>query len=169
MILVMTLLMVLIVAGSTAGALAHQLFNGFPLSGYVTVIIGIALSLVAGFLLFASIYAAFSNVKMRFRLANVCRGALVASVMFTVISFIWPIYASFAHFSRYGAILFPILILAVWISLFSTVLLFGAEIVAIGAIGESNRVGQPLGPELTETIPQHRVLGGTNQKTRRAT
>ena len=92
MILVMTLLMVLIVAGSTAGALAHQLFNGFPLSGYVTVIIGIALSLVAGFLLFASIYAAFSNVKMRF-----------------------------------------------------------------------------LGPELTETVPQHRVLGGTNQKTRRAT
>lgn len=164
MILVMTVLLIVIIAGTTAAAVVQQLFKGFPLSGPVTFLIGVALSLLAGFLLFASIYLAFPNVKVRLRIGNVWRGALAASILFTILSLIWPIYAKFAHFSRYGAVLFPILILTAWISFFSTILLAGGEMVAIGAIGEAKKEGRSVGPEPQETVPQHTVLRDPQQE-----
>jgi len=158
MIIVMTILMIVIVLGTTAGALIHSIASNFPLSGVTTFVIGIAVSTLAGFLLFATIYMVFPNVKPRLKLSNVWRGGLAAAILFELLSFIWPLYAKFAHFNRYGAVLFPILVLTAWIYFFSFILVIGAEFVAIPALEEANREQVPVGPEPQSIVPQHEVL-----------
>jgi hypothetical protein len=37
-------------------------------------------------------------------------------------------------------------------------MLIGAEVVAIGAIGEAESKGEEVGPEPEESVPQHAVL-----------
>jgi membrane protein len=158
MIFVFTALMLIIILGTTAGALLERLVRGFALPGIIPFVIGTIISLVAGFLLFAAIYVVFPNVRVRFKLGNVWRGALVAAVLFQILSYIWPLYAHFAHFSRYGAVLVPILVLTAWIYFFSMVMLVGAEIVAIAASGEAQQEKEPVGPSPEDTVPQHEVL-----------
>lgn len=158
MIFVMAILMIVIIVGTAAGSLVTKLFHSFPLSSGLTFVVGAIIGVVAAFLLFAAIYMAFPHVKVRFRLGNVWKGALVAAILFTALSFIWPIYAHFAHFSRYGAVLFPILMLTAWLYFFSLILCVGAEFVAIGVVHEAEEKGEPAGPEPGETVPQHRVL-----------
>jgi len=158
MIFVFTALMIVIVLGTTAGAIAQRLVSGFPLSGVTTFIIGTGISLVAAFLLFASIYAVFPHVEPRFKLANIWKGALVAAVLFTILSYIWPLYAHFAHFSSHGALLGAIALLMAWVYFFSMTMLIGAEVVAIGAIGEAKAEHEDVGPEPDGTVPQHTLL-----------
>jgi membrane protein len=158
MIFVITALLVVVVLATAAGAVVTRLISGFPLSGLSTFVLGTVISLVAALLLFASIYLVFPHVKPRFKFGNVWKGALTAAILFEILSYIWPIYAHFAHFSRYGAVLVPILILTAWIYFFSVILLVGAEIVAIGAIREALRQGQSVGPAPGSTVPQHEVL-----------
>jgi YihY family inner membrane protein len=158
MIFVMTILMVIIIFATGAGALITRLASSFPLSGVTTFIIGTVLSVAAAFLLFAAIYAVFPNVQPRLKLDNIWKGALTAAVLFEIITYMWPVYAHFAHFSRYGAVLFPILVLTAWIYFFSVILLIGAEVVAIGAIDQAKQEGQEVGPEPQGTVPQHKVL-----------
>jgi uncharacterized BrkB/YihY/UPF0761 family membrane protein len=147
-----------IIAGTTAGAVLDRLVSGFPLSGVGSFIIGTAISVLAAFLLFASIYLVFPNVEPRFRVGNVWRGAFTAAVLFQILSFVWPVYAHFSHFSKYGAVLFSLLVLTAWLYFFSIILLVGAEVVAIGAIREAQSEGQAVGPAPGGTVPQHRVL-----------
>jgi YihY family inner membrane protein len=158
MIFVFTALLIIIVLGTTAGAIVDRLFSGFPLSGATTFIIGTAISVAAAFLLFASIYAVFPNVEPRFKLGNIWKGALTAAVLFTILSFIWPIYAHFAHFNSHGALLGAIALLMAWIYFFSMTMLIGAEVVAIGAIGEVKAEHEEVGPEPDGTVPQHTLL-----------
>jgi membrane protein len=158
MIIVMTILLIVIVIGTTAGSFINRLVSNFPLSGATTFVIGVAISIIAGFILFSAIYLAFPNVKPRLKFSNVWRGALVAAVLFEVLSFVWPLYAKFAHFNRYGAVLFPILVLTAWIYFFSVILVIGAEFVAIPALEEANREDTPIGPEPQAITPQHKVL-----------
>lgn len=158
MIVVITVLMIVIIVGTTATAFINRLTSSFPLSGATSFIIGIVISVVAGFMLFTAIYIAFPNTQPRLKLRHVWQGAVIAAVLFQILTFIWPLYTHFTHFSRYGAILFPILLLVAWIYFFSTILMVGAEFVAIGAILEANREKVPIGPEPQETVPQHRVL-----------
>jgi YihY family inner membrane protein len=158
MIFVITALLVIVVLATAAGAVVTRLISGFPLSGFTTFILGTAISLVAAFLLFAAIYLVFPHVKPRFKIGNVWKGALTAAILFEILSYIWPIYAHFAHFTRYGAVLVPILVLTAWIYFFSVILLVGAEVVAIGAIREAQKQGQSVGPVPGDTVPQHEVL-----------
>lgn len=158
MIVVIAVLMVIIVVGTTAGAVVGRLISGFPLSGLATGAIGTLISLLAAFMLFAAIYVVFPNIEYRFRLTNVRWGALTAAILFVALTFIWPIYAHFAHFGRYGAVLFPILLLTAWIYFFSIILIIGAEVVAIGALQRAKRQGESIGPAPEGTVPQHTVL-----------
>jgi membrane protein len=158
MIIVMTILMIVIIVGTTAGSIVNRFASNFPLSGATTFVVGVAISIVAGFLLFSAIYLAFPNAKPRLKFSNVWRGALVAAVLFEALTFIWPLYAKFAHFNRYGAVLFPILVLTAWIYFFSVILVVGAEFVAIPALEEANRQHEEIGPEPQATTPQHKVL-----------
>lgn len=158
MIFVFTALMVIIILGTTAGAVITRLVPSFALSGATTFVIGTAVSLVAAFLLFASIYAVFPNVETRFKLGRVWKGALTAAIVFEILTYIFPLYAHFAHFSSHGALLGAIALLMAWIYFFAITMLIGAEVVAIGAIGEAESKGQEVGPEPEESVPQHTVL-----------
>jgi membrane protein len=158
MIFVFTALMGVIVAGTTAGALVKRLFSGFALSGPTTFIIGTAVSLIAAFLLFASIYAVFPNVETRFKLRNTWKGALFAAILFQIVSYIFPIYAKFAHFQRNGALLGAFLLLMTWIYFFSITMLLGAEVVAISSLDQANDQDASVGPQPDGGVPQHTVL-----------
>jgi membrane protein len=166
MIFVFTALMLVILVATSAGAILDRLFSGLPLPGVAQFVIGAAISLLAAFLLFASIYLAFPNIKPRFRFGNIWRGALLAAVLFQILTYIWPIYAHFSNFHKYGAILVPLLVLTAWIYFFSTITLIGAEVVAISAIREAKRTGNRLGPETSDYVPQHRVLRETRSRPR---
>lgn len=158
MIFVFTALMIVIILGTTAGAVVKQLFTSFALSGITTFVIGTTISVVAAFLLFASIYLVFPNVETRFKLGNVWKGALLAAVLFEILTYIFPLYAHFAHFQSHGALLGAIALLMAWVYFFSITLLIGAELVAFGAIGEANTEQAEVGPEPEGTVPQHSVL-----------
>ena len=158
MIFVFTSLMIIIVLGTTAGVIVDRLVSGFPLSGATTLVIGTVVSVAAAFLLFASIYAVFPNVEPRFKLGNIWKGALVAAVLFTTLSYIWPIYAHFAHFNSHGALLGAVALLMAWVYFFSMTMLIGAEVVAIEAIGEAKARQEEVGPEPDGTVPQHTLL-----------
>ena len=171
MIFVFTILMVIIIAGATAGSIVKKLFTGFALPGVATFAIGAAISLVAAFLLFATIYAVFPNVENRFKLANVWKGAVVASVLFEILSFIFPLYVKFAHFQKDGAILGTFILLMAWVYFFSITMLLGAEVVAISSLDEANRQDDAVGPRPDDSVPQHEVLRedkGTNPSTQAA-
>jgi YihY family inner membrane protein len=157
MIFVFTALMIVIILGTSAGAVVNRLFTGFALSGVTTFALGTAISIAAAFLLFASIYAVFPHVEPRFKLANVWKGAFTASVLFEILTYIWPLYAHFAHFESHGALLGAIAVLMAWIYFFSITLIIGAEVVAFGAINEANAQHQEVGPAPDGTVPQHTV------------
>jgi membrane protein len=158
MIFVFTILMVVIIAGTTAGSIIKKLFTGFALPGVATFAIGTAISLIAAFLLFATIYAVFPNVETRFKLANVWKGAVVAAVLFEILSFIFPLYVRYAHFQKDGAILGALVLLMAWVYFFSITMLVGAEVVAISALNEANKQDEAVGPRPDDVIPQQEVL-----------
>ena len=158
MIFVMAVLMIVIVAATTFAALVNRLVSGFPLSGTASLVIGVVIALVAAFLLFLAIYAAFPNTDERLKLHHIWQGAVTAAVLFELLSLIWPLYAHFAHFSRYGAVLLPILLLTAWIYFFALITMVGAEVTAIAELREANRLNESIGPEPGNTVPQHRVL-----------
>lgn len=115
-----------------------------------------AITLICSFLLFAVIYLVYPNTKTRLKLQNVWRGALLSAMLFQVLTFIWPLYIS--TFSRYGGVLFPILVLTLWIYFFSFILMLGGEVVAIGVIDDANEEGEQPGPPPDGSAPQHETL-----------
>jgi uncharacterized BrkB/YihY/UPF0761 family membrane protein len=106
----------------------------------------------------------FPNVETRFKLGNIWKGALTAAVIFEILTYIFPLYAHFAHFSSHGALLGAVALLTAWIYFFSITMLIGAEVVAIGAIGEAESKGDAVGPEPEESVPQHTVLRGQQEQ-----
>lgn len=158
MIFVFAVLMIIIIIGTTAGAVIKQLFTGFPLGSVATFVIGTVVSVIAAFLLFASIYAVFPHVERRFKFANLWKGALTAAIVFEILTYIFPLYARFAHFKSHGALLGAIALLMAWVYFFAITLLIGAEVVAFGAIGEAKSQGEAVGPAPDESVPGHTVL-----------
>jgi len=149
MFLVFVVLMFVIAAGTAA--LYHF---GFP--GPLDVVLRTGFTLLASFALFAATYIVYPNTKKRFTLGKVWRGALLAAILFQLLTFIWPLYA--ANFSRYGGILFPLLVLTLWIYFFSFILLIGAEVVAVSAIEDAEKHHQAIGPGPDGSVPQHDAL-----------
>jgi uncharacterized BrkB/YihY/UPF0761 family membrane protein len=156
--------MLIILVATAAGAILNRLFAGFPVPSVGQFVIGTVISLGAAFLLFASIYLSFPNIRPKFKLADVWPGALLAAVLFELITYIWPLYASHAQFNRYGALLVPILVLTAWIYFFSIIALVGAEIAAVRSIRQANSEGASVGPAPGESVPQHDVLRETRPK-----
>jgi uncharacterized BrkB/YihY/UPF0761 family membrane protein len=158
MIFVMASLMMVVIGASTFSVIIYQFVRDFPLSGASSFVIGIVIGLFAAFILFFAIYAAFPNTQPRLKIGNVWRGAAVAAVLFELLSLIWPIYAHFSHFNRYGAVLLPILLLTAWLYFFALITVIGAEVAAIGALDDANREHRSIGPEPANIVPQHEVL-----------
>ena len=158
MIFVFVALMLIIVAGTTAGEVVTHLFPTAPIPGERAFLIGTVISLAAAFLLFEVLYLVFPNVEPRFTLPQVWRGSLVAAILFQILSFIWPLYTHVSHFSRYGAVIAPLIVLAAWIYFFALILMVGAEFIAFRAIQEANRTGRPIGPPPHNFVPSHTMM-----------
>lgn len=158
MIFVFVALMVVIIVSTTAGALISRLFPMAPIPGGTAFLIGTPVSLAAAFLLFAVLYLVFPNPQPRFKFEHVWLGSVVAAIMFQILSFIWPVYTQVSHFSRYGAVIAPLIVLAAWIYFFALILMVGAEIVAFKAIQEANRTGQSVGPPPENFVPSHTMM-----------
>jgi membrane protein len=158
MIFVFVVLMVVIIVSTTAGAVITRLFPTAPIPGGTAFLLGTIVSLAAAFLLFVVLYLVFPNPQPRLKLTHVWRGSLVAAILFQILSFIWPLYTQVSHFSRYGAVIAPMIILAAWIYFFSVILMVGAEIIAFKAIQEANRTGQPVGPPPENFVPSHTMM-----------
>jgi membrane protein len=124
---------------------------GFPITTLV--------SLSAAFVLFAVVYMVYPNTDTRLRFRHVWKGALAAAVLFQILTFVWPLYVE--SLSKYGGILVPLLILILWIYFFATIMLLGAEVVAIAAIRDGNRRGESIGAPPDGSAPGHSVLRET--------
>lgn len=157
MLFVFTALMLIIILGSAAGSILTSFVRGVPVPGLVE-IIGLAISLVSAFILFMAIYLVFPNIDPPFKFGNVWKGAGVSAILFTILSLIWPIYAHFQNFGKYGQLLSSILLLTAWIYFFSMITMVGAEVTAFAAIEQAHDEGKELGPEPQESVPQHEVL-----------
>jgi membrane protein len=157
MLFVFTALMLVIVAGSAAGSIVTTLVKGVPVPGLVEAI-GLAISFISAYILFMAIYLVFPNIEPPFKFGNVWKGALVSAALFTILSLIWPIYAHFQNFGKYGQLLSSILLLTAWIYFFCMIMMAGAEVVAFAAIEQAHDEGKELGPEPQESVPQHSVL-----------
>jgi len=162
MIFIFTVLMVVIIAATTAPALLDRLFVGVQMPGIVAFAIGTLVTLLAAFLLFAVIYLVFPNTEPRFKLENIWLGAGVAAIMFQIVTFVFPLYVRFSHFQRYGAVLLPILLLTAWIYFLSVIIVVGAEFVAFDALREARRQREPIGPTPDGTVPQHAQVSRTS-------
>jgi membrane protein len=156
MIFIFAILMIIIILATTAGAILDRFVASFPLPGAFQFLIGTLISFLAAFVLFALIYLIFPNTQPRLKFENVWSGAAVAAVLFQILSAIWPIYARFSHFGRYGAVLFPILVLTAWIYFFSMILMIGAEVVAFGVSHQARGGRQQIGPRPTDSVT-HRI------------
>lgn len=155
MIFVFVFLMLVIIVATTASSVLNQLFSNVPLPpGWAQFAIGVAISLLAAFLLFATIYLVFPNTAPRFKFHNVWPGSLLAAVLFQILSFIFPLYTAHAHFTRYGALLGQVLILTAWIYFFALITIIGAEVVAYKALRDAQREGKSIGPEPDGSVPQ---------------
>lgn len=156
MFFVLVLLMFLIVAATTARSAMTHTINRSSLPDVLNFPLTTLVTLACAFVLFAVLYMVYPNTQTRLKLANVWRGALLAAVLFQLLTYIWPLYE--AHLSRYGGLLFPILVLVLWIYFFAFILVLGAEVVALSAIQQAEERGEEVGPAPDGTVPEHRTL-----------
>lgn len=154
MFLVFIVLMIVVIAATSAEALLGRLFSNVALPGVAQLLIGTAIALLAAFSLFLVTYLVFPNIEPHFKFHNVWPGAGIAAVLFQALSYMWPIYARFSHFSHYSAVIFSLLLFAAWLYFLSIILIIGAEFVSIGALKESRARGEPIGPQPDGTVPQ---------------
>jgi membrane protein len=154
MFLVFIVLMIVVIAAASAEALLGRLFSNVALPGVMQLLVGTAVALLAAFLLFSVTYLVFPNTKPRFKFHNVWPGAGIAAVLFQVLSYMWPIYARFSHFSHYSAVIFSLLLFAAWLYFLATILIIGAEFVSIGALRGSRANKEPARPLPDGTVPQ---------------
>ncbi|GAC1638402.1 MAG: hypothetical protein NVS4B2_27450 [Chloroflexota bacterium] len=161
MIFVFAILMIVIIVGTTAGTLLGSLFSTVPLpSGTAQFVIGTAVALVSAFLLFATIYLVFPNVDPALKIRNVWPGAVIAAVLFEILTFIFPLYTRFAHFNKYSALIGSLLLLTAWIYFFAMVTLVGAEFVSYRALKVARDEHRSIGPAPDDTVPQRQGVMG---------
>lgn len=154
MIFVFAALMIVIVASTSAISLVEGLFSGLNLPGIVFFVAGTAVSLLAAFILFSLIYLVFPNTKPRFRFNHIWSGAGISAVLFQLLTYIFPLYSHFSHFQRYGAVLFPILLLTAWIYFFAMILMIGSEFVAYYSLKQAKAQNSKIGPPQGAFVPQ---------------
>jgi len=144
-------LMLLVVAGMAGRATLNRSLSNSLAQDILEFPVTTVISATAAFVLFAVIYSVYPHIQTHLKLRNVWPGALLAAILFQLLTYIWPIYT--AYLSQYGGILFPIMVLALWIYFFALVLVLGAEVVAVGAIREANRRGEEVGPRPDAAAP----------------
>jgi membrane protein len=136
MLFVFSGLMAVILFGTTATAFLDMFASTLPFPAAAQVVIVTGISLVSAFLLFSAIYSVFPNIGAGYKLKNVWQGALLAAILFELVTTVWPLYVRLSHASRFGAALFSLIVLTAWIYAFSLILILGAEVIAAASMRE---------------------------------
>ena len=97
----------------------------FPLLTFLIPVAGIVGGILAGFLLFLTIYMVIPNQKISFR--NSWKGALLAAVLIEIYLGLFPLYVSRFLSGYVGQVGFALILLA-FFYYFAVILLLGAEI-----------------------------------------
>jgi YihY family inner membrane protein len=149
------LMYVIVSLASAHGAISHAIRDA-SLPHVLIVPLTTLISLGCAFVLFTVLYMVYPNSKMTYRLRNVWHGSLLAAVLFQLLTYIWPLYE--AHFAKYGGLLFPILVLLLWVYFFCLILVVGAEVVALSVLHQARERGEEVGPAPDGSVPEHRTL-----------
>jgi membrane protein len=136
MLFVFTGLMAVILLGTTASAFLDKVTAPLPFPAVMQVVIVTGISLVSAFLLFSAIYSVFPNIGAGYKLKNVWLGALLAAILFQLVTTVWPLYVRLSHVSRFGSVVFSLIVLTAWIYSFSLILILGAEVIAATTMRE---------------------------------
>lgn len=136
MIFIFTGLMAVIVFGTTAAAYLDKIASALPFPELTQVLLVAGISFLAALILFSAIYWVFPNIKSGYKLRSFWQGALLAAVLFQIVTIVWPLYVRLSHASRFGAVIFSIIILTAWLYAFSFILILGAEVIAVASMRE---------------------------------
>jgi membrane protein len=136
MLFVFTGLMSVILFGTTASAFLDKVTAPLPFPAVMQVVIVTGISLASAFLLFSAIYSVFPNIQAGYKLKNVWLGALLAAILFQLVTTVWPLYVRLSHVSRFGSVVFSLIVLTAWIYSFSLILILGAEVIAATTMRE---------------------------------
>jgi YihY family inner membrane protein len=161
MFFVLLALVYAIVSITSANGDISQTVRDAGLPHLVALIVITLLSLCCAFVLFTVLYMVYPNTRMSYRLRNVWHGALLAAILFQLLTYIWPLYE--AHFAKYGGLLFPFLVLVLWVYFFSLIAVIGAEVVALTVLHEARQTGEEVGPAPDGSVPEHRTLAPGRQ------
>src|ERR1700694_3137653 len=129
MVFLFTILVGIAVATSALlPALKHiQGIPGFLQSGAAGFILQVLVGITAGFLLFGSIYYVIPNRKQEFR--KIVPGALVAGVLFELITLLFPLYISLNNgINQYGATFGLIFLLMTFFFFLGLITMIGVEV-----------------------------------------
>jgi membrane protein len=139
----------------------------FLYSGAAAFILQMIVGVVAGFLLFGSIYYVIPNRKQEFR--KVVPGALVAGILFELVTLLFPLYLSINRgINQYGATFGLIFLLMTFFFFLGLITMLGVEVnsviypVPIDLPGKvSHLVAKPDGvaPNGRRGIPARAALG----------
>ena len=141
-------------------------------SGVAAFILQVVVGVVAGFLLFGSIYYVIPNRKQRFR--KVVPGALVTGILFELVTLLFPLYLSINKgINQYGATFGLLFLLMTFFFFLGLITMVGVEVnsviypVPISLPGkDSHAVAEPeSGPE-AELEPVRRRHGARNGQAR---
>src|ERR1700694_1345954 len=129
MVFLFTILVGIAVATSALlPALKHiQGIPGFLQSGAAGFILQVLVGITAGFLLFGSIYYVIPNRKQQFR--KVVPGALVAGILFELVTLLFPLYLSINRgINQYGATFGLIFLLMTFFFFLGLITMIGVEV-----------------------------------------
>lgn len=159
MVIVFAILVPIMTIASSLSAAASGITRlvPVPIPG-LTLILGFAgpvAGLIAGFVLFTVIYTVVPNMELSIH--HAWRGAIVSSVLLTVINFAFPFYVShFVSTQQYGATAGFAIIIMTWFWFFSAILMLGAEVNSFFALGQRPAAGDL--PLIMHTVQVHGVV-----------
>jgi membrane protein len=129
MVFVFTILVGIAVATSSLLPALKQIPNIPPVlySGVAAFILQVLVGIIAGFLLFGTIYYVIPNRKQHFR--KVIPGALVAGILFELITLVFPLYISLNRgLNQYGATFGLVFVLMTFLFFLGLITMIGVEL-----------------------------------------
>jgi membrane protein len=129
MVFLFTILVGIAVATSSLLPALKQIPNIPPVlySGVAAFILQVLVGIIAGFLLFGTMYYVIPNRKQEFR--KVIPGALVAGILFELITLVFPLYISLNRgLNQYGATFGLLFVLMTFLFFLGLVTMIGVEL-----------------------------------------
>ncbi len=129
MVLLFTILVGIAVASSSLLPALKQIPDIPPVlySGVAAFVLQVLVGIIAGFLLFGTMYYVIPNRKQEFR--KVIPGALVAGILFELITLVFPLYISLNRgLNQYGATFGLLFVLMTFLFFLGLVTMIGVEL-----------------------------------------